>query len=251
MSVDELREFLEFKSTQYNVPEFIATDPVSIPRQFTQREDIEIAGFFAATMAWGNRPAILKALHQLMLMMDNAPSEFIRLSSESDLQRLHKFVYRTFNGLDAVCFVRALKQVYNEYGSLENAFALDSGGDVKKAMELFRQRFFAHNVPGHAGKHLADVASGSAGKRLNMFLRWMVRKGPVDFGIWNAFSIASLYLPLDLHTGNVSRKLGLLTRKQNDWKAVDEVTANLRLLDPLDPVKYDFALFGLGIYEKF
>ncbi len=251
MSVDELREFLEFKTTQYNVPEFIASDPVSVPRQFTQREDIEIAGFFAATMAWGNRPAILKALHHLMLMMDNAPSEFIRLSSENDLQRLHKFVYRTFNGLDAVFFIRALKQMYYEYASLENAFTLNSNGDVKKALEMFRQRFFAHEVPGHAGKHLADVANGSAGKRLNMFLRWMVRKGPVDLGIWNAFSPTSLYLPLDLHTGNVSRKLGLLTRRQNDWKAVDEVTANLRLLDPCDPVKYDFALFGLGIYEKF
>ena len=251
MPLDELRDFLEFKTQQYNTPEFIETDPISIPHQFTQKGDIEIAAFFAATLAWGNRPAILKAAANLMQMMDNAPYDFVTSGSENDFRHLDKFVYRTFNGQDAISLTRALNQLYGKYESMENAFSLDANQNVKEALILFRQRLFANQMPGREGKHIADVASGSAAKRLNMFLKWMVRPGPVDFGLWTSFSPANLFLPIDLHTGNVTRKLELLTRKQNDWKAVEEVTANLRKLDPLDPIKYDFALFGLGIFDKF
>lgn len=251
MAIADLQDFLDRKVEQYQNNEFIATDPIAIPRMFSNQQDIEIAGFFAATLAWGNRPAILKALHHLMELMDQAPWDFVMNGSDIDLQRLNKFVYRTFNGQDASYFTLCLRQICLQYDGLENAFADGAGGDVKTALALFRQRFFYDMDAGHAGKHVADVTKGASAKRLNMFLRWMVRQGPVDFGIWTSFSPADLYLPLDLHTGNVSRKLELLTRKQNDWKSVEEVTEKLLLLDSSDPIKYDFALFGLGIFEKF
>ncbi|MBN2743092.1 MAG: TIGR02757 family protein [Marinilabiliaceae bacterium] len=247
----DLYDFLEHKAAQYQVSAFVDADPISIPHRYTNREDREVAGFFAATLAWGNRAAILKSLGALMLLMDDAPYDYVMNGSYADDARLHRFVYRTFNGVDALCFVKCLRDVLTRFGTLEKAFADDANGDVHKALGLFRQRFFAGHVPGRSAKHLADVRAGSSGKRLNMFLRWMVRPGPVDFGIWKSFEPSSLYLPLDVHTGNVSRRLGLLTRKQNDWKAVDEVTQRLRTFDAADPVKYDFALFGLGVYEKF
>jgi uncharacterized protein (TIGR02757 family) len=252
MQREEIKSFLDEKAEQYNQISFIETDPVSIPHLFTEKEDIEIAGFLTATISWGNRKAILKSARVLMELLDYQPYQFICDASSTDLARLKKFVYRTFNASDAETFILSLRNIYLQHGSLEKAM-LTHPHDLKQSLIHFRHLFFEANEPGHASKHLADVSKNASAKRLNMFLRWMVRndnKG-VDFGIWNSIPQASLYLPLDLHTGNVSRKLGLLTRTQNDWKAVEEITGNLRQLDPSDPVKYDFALFGLGIFEHF
>jgi uncharacterized protein (TIGR02757 family) len=254
MSVDELRDFLDFKAAQYNTSAFIEDDPISIPYFFTNKEDIEIAAFFAATLAWGNRKAILKAANQLMSFMGHEPFRFVVEASNDELVRLQWFVYRTFNGGDMDFFVRALRRIYVEHGGLEGVFAQKWNVSTFESLANFRDVFFDEaEVGNHASKHVANVAKGSSAKRLNMFLRWMVRKDSmgVDFGLWHHLGPERLYLPLDLHTGNVSRKLGILQRKQNDWKAVAEVTNVLRQLDPADPVKYDYALFGLGIYEKF
>lgn len=254
MAPDELRDFLEFKTGQYNRPSFIDEDPISIPHLFTRREDIEIAAFMAATLAWGNRKAIVKAGYRLMELMGNSPYEFVMHCGSKDLERLSRFVYRTYNGADAVFFVGALKRLYAQHGGLYAVFVQNWQGGTVYALHTFREMFLNGAVPGlHASKHIANVQKGSSGKRLNMFLRWMVRKDAngVDFGIWNDLGPQNLYLPLDLHTGNVGRKLGILSRKQSDWKAVVEITRALRLMDAADPVKYDFALFGLGIYEKF
>ena len=248
----EIKLFLDEKTEQYNQNSFIESDPVSIPHLFTNREDIEISGFLAATISWGNRKAILKSARVLMELLDYQPYQFVCDARSTDLARLKKFVYRTFNASDAETFILSLRNIYLYHGGLEKAM-LSHPQDLKQSLIYFRHLFFEGNDPGHASKHLADVSKNASAKRLNMFLRWMVRNdnNGVDFGIWKSLSPASLYLPLDLHTGNVSRKLGLLARTQNDWKAVEEITNNLRLLDPQDPVKYDFALFGLGIFEHF
>jgi uncharacterized protein (TIGR02757 family) len=254
MSVDELRDFLDFKVAQYNTSAFIDDDPISIPHLFSTKEDIEIAAFFAASLAWGNRKAILKAAGQLMEFMGHEPYRFVMEASNDELARLQRFVYRTFNGGDMVFFVRALHRIYCEHGGLEGVFAKKWSDGTYESLAHFRDVFFDQAAPGlHASKHVANVAKGSSAKRLNMFLRWMVRKDSmgVDFGLWHHLGPERLFLPLDLHTGNVSRKLGILQRKQNDWNAVAEVTNVLRQLDSSDPVKYDYALFGLGIYEKF
>lgn len=251
-----LFDFLETKAGQYNNPEFIESDPISIPHLFSRKEDIEIAAFFAATISWGQRTTIIRNAQRLMQLMDNSPYDFIMGAESSDLTRFSSFVHRTYNGEDVLFFVHSLQNIYAHHGGLENVFirALNSpGADAKDGLQYFRQVFFSIPFPGRAGRHVADVTAGSAAKRLNLFLRWMVRsdKKNVDFGIWADFGMQKLYCPLDVHSGQVARKLGLLKRSQNDWKAVEELTAALRKFNVADPVRYDFALFGLGVFEKF
>jgi len=257
MSIADLKAFLDEKSDFYNHPGFIADDPISISHQFSKKEDIEIAGFLTATIAWGNRKSIIKNANQLMKLMqwmDFAPYDFITGFSESDLGPFRGFVHRTFNGSDCVSFLFALKNIYQNRGGLENLFVPGPQyTSMKESISRFRQVFFEVPHDRRTEKHLADPMRNASAKRLNMYLRWMVRQDDkgVDFGIWQSIDPALLMCPLDIHTGNVARKLGLLSRKQNDWKAVEELTSNLRKFDSADPVKYDFALFGLGIYEKF
>ncbi|HEY6159978.1 MAG TPA: TIGR02757 family protein [Bacteroidia bacterium] len=250
MTGHELKEFLEEKYERYNRVSFIESDPVSIPHLFRKKEDIEISGFLAATIAWGQRPTIIKNATKLVQWMDMSPHDFILNAGEKDLAPFKKFVHRTFNGSDCIFFLHSLKNIYAKRGGMENAF---QGCDAKEAIIKFRQAFFSVKHLSRTLKHVSNPGSGSSAKRLNMFLRWMVRKDKrsVDFGIWNNLKPAQLFCPLDVHSGNVARKLGLLTRKQNDWKAVEELTVSLREFDPADPVKYDFALFGLGVFEKF
>jgi len=252
---DEMREFLEEKYLQYNTPEFIENDPVSIPHMFSDNHDREISGFLTATIAWGRRDLILRSAHRLMELMGNSPYEFILNASGNDLKRFSQFVHRTFNGDDCMCFLRSLMHIYRKYSSMEDIISrgIKQNGSIVDALALLRKEFFSVPHICHAKKHFADVAGGAAGKRLFMFLRWMVRNDGrgVDFGIWKKIKPSQLYIPLDFHTGNTARKLGLIKRKQNDFKAVEELTAVLRKFDPEDPVKYDFALFGLGIYERF
>ncbi|MDD4107575.1 MAG: TIGR02757 family protein [Prolixibacteraceae bacterium] len=248
-----LRELLEEKVEKYNRPEWIETDPVQIPKQFTLKENIEIAGFLASTISWGSRTSIIKNAFRLMSIMDNDPFGYVMNATSEDYTHLKKFVHRTFNGDDCIYFIKSLKNIYSNHSGLQNVFetGFKTDGSVKNALIHFHSTFF--KISGErTRKHVANVAKGSSAKRLNMFLRWMVRndsKG-VDFGIWDGIPVSGLMLPLDVHTGNIARILGLLQRKYNDWEAVEEVTANLRKFDQLDPVKYDFALFGLGAFEK-
>jgi len=253
-----LKEFLDEKYDKYNRLDFIESDPVSIPHRFTKKEDIEIAGFLAATIAWGQRVTIINNANRLMNLMDNAPHEFVLNAKAKDLKRFDDFVHRTFNGVDAVFFMRSLQHIYKKHGSLErvfSAFQQQEPAVTLNSIMHFREVFFSIPHPARTGKHVSNPGENSSAKRLCMYLRWMVRndKRGVDFGIWKNESINASHLmcPLDVHSGNVARKLGLLTRTQNDWKAVEELTASLRKMDPNDPVKYDFALFGLGVFEKF
>lgn len=251
-----LFDFLEAKADQYNNSSFIESDPISIPHLFQRKEDIEIAAFFAATIAWGQRTTIIRNARRLMHLMDDSPYDFISGAEPSDLTRFSSFVHRTFNGEDVMFFVYSLQNIYRNHGGLESVFKQTinkPGTDAKDGLKYFRQVFFSIPFPHNTSKHVADVIAGSAAKRLNMFLRWMVRsdKKGVDFGIWRDFGMQKLFCPLDVHSGQVARTLGLLTRTQNDWKAVEDLTAALRTFDPADPVKYDFALFGLGVFEKF
>ncbi|MGQ1911184.1 TIGR02757 family protein [Marinifilum sp. RC60d5] len=251
----ELKDFLEEKYDLYNRESFIGSDPIQIIKQFKRKEDIEIAGFMSASIAWGQRQTIIRNAQQLMELMGQQPYHFVMTASDSDFDVFKGFKHRTFNGEDCIFFLKSLRNIYKNHAGLESVFT--SGrkqtGDVKGAISYFRKVFFEINHPQRTEKHISNVDKKSAAKRINMFLRWMVRKDEraVDLGLWTGIKSADLFLPLDVHTGNVGRKLGLLTRKQNDWPAVDEITSNLRKLDPKDPVKYDFALFGLGIFEKF
>ena len=252
----DLKAFLDEKYLLYNRSSFIASDPVSIPRKFSRKQDIEIAGFLAATIAWGQRPTILRNASRLMEWMDDSPHAFITGHSPKELAPFKKFVHRTFNGVDCTYFIRALHRIYNEYDSMEEVFLGDeewNEPDTLKAIVRFRGEFFSLSPPDRSRKHLSDPSAGSAAKRINMFLRWMVRQdnAGVDFGIWSKIPSSALMCPLDVHSGNVARKLGLLQRSQNDWKAVEELTKALRKLDISDPVKYDFSLFGLGVFEGF
>lgn len=251
---NELRDFLERKTTEYNRPEFIQDDPVSIPYLFTRNEDREIAGFLVATIAWGQRPAIVKNGMRLMDIMSHSPHEFVMHAGSKDLSRAKKFVHRTFNGNDLVDFIRCLRNIYVRHGGMEKVFtsSLKEAGNMMDAISAFRNVFFSVRHNPRTEKHISDPARGSSAKRINMFLRWMIRKDAagVDFGIWKNIPPAILMIPLDVHVGNVARELGLLHRKQNDRKAVEELTAKLREFDPLDPVKYDFALFGIGINAR-
>lgn len=254
MKQSELRDFLNEKADLYNNPNFIESDPIQIPHLFTQKEDIEIAGFLSATIAWGNRKMIIQNSHKMMDLLGNAPYDFVMSHSKTDLERLDDFVHRTFNGGDLSTFIRSLQNIYQNHGGLEQIFAKNQQSDsMQLAISEFKKIFFEIEHQSRTQKHVSDPMGNSAAKRINMFLRWMVRddhKG-VDLGIWKSLSPASLSCPLDVHSGNVARKLGLLKRKQNDGKALAELDAQLRKLDANDPVKYDFALFGLGVFEKF
>lgn len=253
LSRQELKEFLDLKVLQYNTPQFIETDPVSIPHIFLKKEDIEIAGFLAATIAWGNRKSILKNASRMMNLMDMSPFDFVMNHEDDDLENLKGFVHRTFNSEDLKYFIKALQHIYSNHGGLEEIFTVHAASDsLQPAIHKFKSVFFELPHQVRTEKHVSDPLKNSAAKRINMFLRWMVRddKNGVDFGLWNRLSSSQLSCPLDVHSGNIARQLGLLKRKQNDARAVSELDANLRELDPLDPVKYDFALFGLGVFEK-
>ena len=252
--VSELKEFLDEKVLKYNQPFFIETDPIQVPKNFSGKENIEIAAFLTATIAWGNRLSIIKNATKLMTLMENQPHDFVLNASTSDLKKLENFVHRTFNGADTVYFIRSLKNIYQKHKGLQAVFekGFNLNNEVKSALTGFHKTFFETSGE-RSRKHISNVEKGASAKRLNMFLRWMVRndKNQVDFGLWSGIPQSALMLPLDVHTGNVARKLGLLQRKSNDWKAVEEVTNSLRNFDPTDPIKYDFALFGLGAFEKF
>lgn len=254
MNKAELKTFLDEKVIQYNTLDFIDSDPIQIPHQFTAKEDIEIAAFLTATIAWGNRKMIINNSKRMMDMLGNSPYDFIMNHNDTQLEKLDGFVHRTFNSEDFKTFVKAMKHIYVHHNGLEMAFAKNQQPlSMQPAIAEFKKLFFEIEHQQRAMKHVSDPIQGSAAKRINMFLRWMVRqdKKGVDFGIWKSISPASLSCPLDVHSGNVARKLGLLTRKQNDGKALAELDASLRLLDANDPVKYDFALFGLGVFEGF
>jgi len=255
LSEKELKDFLDIKVDQYNRPEFITHDPISIPHQFSLKEDIEIAGFLVATISWGNRVSIIQNGNQLMQLLEEAPYQFIRESGSGDMKRFQHFAHRTFNGSDCSYFICALKNIYLKHGGLEQLFKeiINQGYSIKEAIIHFRNIFLELPHLTRTEKHLANPAKNASAKRMNMFLRWMVRidNRGVDFGIWKTISPSALFCPLDIHVGNVCRKLGLLERNSNDWKSVEKLTSKLRTLDPDDPAKYDFALFGLGIYENF
>lgn len=254
MTFEELKEFLDEKVELYNRPDFIESDPIQIPHSYTLKEDTEIAGFLASVIAWGNRKMIIKNAQKKMDLMGNSPFDFVMNHKEKDLERLEDFVHRTFNGQDFVGFIKGLQNIYKNHGGLETVFTLHlEENSMQKSISEFKKTFFEIDHLTRTEKHLPDPLNGSAAKRINMYLRWMCRQDNtgVDFGIWKNIPTSSLSCPLDVHSGNVARKLGLLTRKQNDAKALQELDINLRLLDPVDPVKYDFALFGLGVFEGF
>lgn len=252
MTKAELKEFLDEKVILYNNPDFITDDPVQIPHLYSLKEDIEIAGFLSATIAWGNRKMIIKNAHKMMDLMGNSPYDFVLNHSENNLENLNDFVHRTFNGVDFMTFVKSLKNIYTNHGGLEAIFATNEYS-VQQRISNFKKVFFEIEHPSRTEKHISDPLKGSAAKRINMYLRWMVRQdnAGVDLGIWKSINPSELSCPLDVHSGNMARKLGILTRKQNDGKALLELDTALRDFDPTDPVKYDFALFGLGAIEKF
>ena len=254
MTKSELKEFLDEKVILYNNSKFIESDPIQIPHSFFLKEDIEIAGFLSATIAWGNRKMIINNAKRLMEIMGNSPYDFVMNHQENDLEALSGFVHRTFNSIDAVYFIKSLQNIYQNHNGLESVFAKNQEkSSLQKSISEAKKVFFELEHPQRTTKHFSDPMNGSAAKRLNMFLRWMIRQDNcgVDFGIWKTISPSAVSCPLDVHSGNVARKLGLLTRKQNDAKALLELDTNLRKLDPIDPSKYDFALFGLGVFEKF
>jgi len=253
LSQQELFEFLEIKYDQYNHPSFIESDPISIPHLFTKKQDIEVAGFLTATISWGSRKTIVSNARKLIQMMDDDPYSFIMGASENDFSPFRKFVHRTFNGNDCIYFIKSLQNCYLKHGGLEDLFSTENKQGLKEKISGFRSIFLELSHDPHVEKHIADPMKNASAKRILMFLRWMVRDNShgVDFGLWKSIDPSQLICPLDVHVGNVARNLGLLTRKSNDWKAAEELTLNLRRFDPSDPVKYDFALFGLGIYERF
>ncbi len=255
LPADELKQLLEEKYLQFNTPDFIQSDPIQIPHTFGTKENIEISGFLAATIAWGNRKMIIRNAYRMIDLMGGDPYYFVKNATDEDIDSIEEFKHRTFNVIDFRYFLKALKNIYLNHGGLErvfnDGFIIDN--TVKSAISYFRKVFFSlDDYPHRTEKHVSNVDKGSAAKRINMFLMWMVRDDGrgVHFGLWRKIPASALMLPLDVHTGNAARDLGLLKRKQNDWKAVEEVTANLRIFDPQDPVKYDFALFGLDLETK-
>ncbi|MGB3773883.1 MAG: TIGR02757 family protein [Leeuwenhoekiella sp.] len=253
MKFNDLRDFLDEKVVLYEQPKFIPTDPIQIPHQFSKKEDREISGFLTATIAWGNRKSIINNAGKMMALMDNDPYNFVIHHEESDLKVFENFVHRTFNGNDLRTFIRSLKHIYDNYGGMETIFADNSDQrSLQPAIHAFKNIFFEIDHSKRTQKHISDPFKKSAAKRINMFLRWMIRSNDnkVDFGIWKTISPALLSCPLDVHSGRVARRLGLLKRKQNDAIAVAELDKKLRKLDLLDPVKYDYALFGLSAFEK-
>ena len=254
MSFIDLKEFLDEKVSLYNHPNFIETDPIQIPHQFTSKEDIEIAAFLTATIAWGNRKMIIQNANKMMGLMGNAPYDFIISHTEKDLKSLENFVHRTFNGQDFIQFCKSLQHLYRNHNGLETVFSNNlQNNSTLPAITAFKKIFFEIPNLSRTHKHISDPSKGSAAKRINMFLRWMCRQdnNGVDFGIWKSIPPSYLSCPLDIHSGNVARKLQLITGKQNDLTALGELDANLKQLDKNDPVQYDFALFGLGVFEKF
>lgn len=249
----QFKDFLEEKVVLYHQPHFIESDPVQIPHLYSRKEDIEIAGFLAATIAWGNRKMIINNAKKLMGMMGDTPFEFVMDFDKKSEKFLKSFVHRTFNGEDIIFFMYALQNIYKNHGGLEQVFTQNATSDsLQPAIVAFRKIFMEKDTQHRAGKHISDPSRNSAAKRINMFLRWMVRQNSsVDFGLWKSLNSAQLSCPLDVHSGRVARSLGLLSRKQDDAKALTELDKNLRMLDAKDPVKYDFALFGLGVFEKF
>lgn len=254
MTQDELKNFLDEKVLQYNTLDFIDSDPVQIPHRFSIKEDVEISGFLAATIAWGNRKMIINNANKMMKLMGNSPYDFVMNFSENDLDDLDGFVHRTFNSDDLKFFMKSLRNIYQHHGGLEEVFAKNKTSDsMQTSISNFKQTFFEIEHLPRTTKHISDPLNNSAAKRINMFLRWMIRddKQGVDLGIWKSIPTSILSCPLDVHSGNVARKLGILTRKQNDAKALKELDTKLREMDENDPVKYDFALFGLGVFEGF
>lgn len=249
----EIKYILDEAHNKYNNIDFVETDPIQIPHRFSKKEDIEIAGFLTATIAWGQRKSIIKNANRLMSFMDDSPYDFLMNGNlETDWQAVRKFVHRTFNADDCMDFMKALKHIYKNKGGLENVMTEGFNKDktIFSVLNHFRSVFFEIEHNAHTQKHISNVSSNSSAKRLNMFLRWMIRKDDkeVDFGLWEGIPMSALMLPLDVHTADVGRALGILTRKQNDWKAVVEITDVLRKLDVTDPIKYDFSLFGIGAF---
>lgn len=255
MEFTELKQLLEEKYREYCRSEFfIETDPIQIPKMFERKEDIEISGFLAASLAWGQRPTIIRKCRELMLLMDNAPYDFILNATEVDYERFAHFKHRTFNAYDCCYFLRSLADIYRHRGGMEKIFtdAYRKHKDMVPVLKDWYEQFTSLPAEKRVLRHIANVNKGSAAKRVNMYLRWMVRddrKG-IDFGLWKNIPSSALLIPLDLHTGKVSRELGLLTRNQNDLQAVLELTTRLRQFDSSDPIRYDFALFGLGAFRK-
>lgn len=254
MTKSELKEFLDSKVLQYNNSKFIESDPIQIPHRYTLKEDIEISSFLTATIAWGNRKMIINNSKQMMELLGNSPYDFVMSHDRNDLDRLDGFVHRTFNSEDLKYFLKSLKNIYSNHQGMESIFVDHATkSSIQSAIHEFKTVFFSIDHPIRTQKHVGDPNKGSAAKRLNMMLRWLIRDDDagVDFGLWKSISPSILSCPLDVHSGNVARKLQLLSRKQNDAKALFELDTALRELDPLDPVKYDFALFGLGVFEGF
>jgi uncharacterized protein (TIGR02757 family) len=254
MNKKELKEFLDEKATLYEKPDFIPLDPIQIPHRFSVKEDIEIAGFLAATISWGNRKSIIKSANRLIAITGNSPYDFIMSYKPDDAHLLEGFVHRTFNATDLETFIRALQNIYTNHQGLEQVFSIHiKDKSLQTAIGTFKKVFFEIPHQGRTQKHVSDPLKNSAAKRINMFLRWMVRDASagVDLGVWESIPASVLSCPLDVHTSNVARKLRLLSRKQNDAKTLLELDTSLRKMDAIDPVKYDFALFGLGAIEKF
>lgn len=249
----ELEELLNEKAAYYESLEFIKDDPILIPHLFSKKEDIEIAGFFAAVLAWGQRVTIIRNAKRILTFMDNEPHDFIINHTEADLKQINGFVHRTFNNDDLIGFMRSLQNIYKNHKGLENAFRFDTSQGIDQNLSSFKQLFFEPDHLPRTEKHLSNPLKKSSAKRLCMYLRWMVRSNAkgVDFGIWKNYQSSELKMPLDVHTGKIGRQLGLLKRKQNNWQAVEELTSSLLHYDSVDPIKYDFALFGMGVNNDF
>ena len=257
MKRDFVYELLERKYREYNRPVFIEGDPISIPHRFSKKQDIEIMGFWTAMLSWGNRKSIMTSANRLVELMDGEPHNFVLNHNEHDLKRFLSFKHRTFNATDALYFIEFFKHFYKDHESLEDAFMVEQGigksVNPGEAITRFHETFFSlEDAPHRTRKHIATPLRNSTCKRMNMFLRWMVRKDKqgVDFGLWKKIKPAQLLCPLDIHVDRVARKLGLIKRKQTDWQTVVELTENLKTFDPADPAKYDFALFGIGTLDK-
>ena len=254
MTLLELKEFLDEKAEFYQQKEFIQTDPIIIPHEYDNKLDIEISGFLISVISWGNRKSIINSGYKIINLLEYSPYDFIMNHSDQDLKKIKGSIHRTFNSEDLIYFIKSLKNIYANYNGLEGIISNKKNGDnLQERISIFKKIFFELDSPERTKKHLPDPLNGSAAKRFNMFLRWMVRsnnKG-IDFGIWKSICASQLSCPLDIHTGNTARKLGLLKRNQNDSLAVNELDLKLRKMDKNDPVKYDFALFGLGVNEKF
>ena len=254
MTSQELKEFLDEKADFYEQKQFIQNDPILIPHKFDSKLDTEISGFLISIISWGNRKSIINSGYKIIDLLDHSPSDFILNHSYNDLKNIKGSIHRTFNSEDLVYFIKSLKNIYTNYNGIEGIMSNPSNGEnLQERISNFKKIFFQLNHKKRTKKHLPDPLNGSAAKRFNMFLRWMVRsnKKGVDFGLWKSISPSQLSCPLDIHTGNIARKLGLLKRAQNDYLAVNELDKKLREMDIEDPVKYDFALFGLGVNEKF